>query len=623
MSTISRPGQSNPDTTFSLRDIATDRGNDDKEDSKVGGKGQEKTKSAGETEKDAAAAGLRQSGAVAPVTGGGDVFEVSKTGDQKEGGISGIGSHGKSPILFDSTAASKSTHENASVAATIMNDVRDNFGNFDGDINAQFEKLKKECKNDIQALNDKIKELGDKADKLEEMAKKLQKIADKMETLIPELLQHVGEDPGTRNMCQGEYKNDFGSQADKAVFDILQRELKAAGIPIDATKLEDIANAITKGGQGAMALAMVVLFAVVEISVTDAAKASNKKPETDGADQQAAQEQAQDPAKLNKPAPADLPKTDAAKDTSAVDEAKQLDHTDPTVQARETNPPAAADDTKNTKGEDPQGDELRLQASSVANDASALRSDQAQDVPDEIKTDAAQNDPAADFAAKLDNLAKYAATYAESDPYQMQFVQQADGSFAFQNSFDEANAALIMGAFPGLGTSPNNVQLNDSAENQQIIAPQSVGEGKGAFQVEGFSMSNTELKVLTMMPPQFVAAYVGKMVGDWAATQIKRLTDEAKKIREVEIPQMKDQIKALENQIVQLDKKKAEVIKQQNQAKKNIEQMKDRMQQRELEMQTKMLEIVNSLLVMSLDSTSTSIMNDSAKLGFDRGGARA
>jgi hypothetical protein len=598
MSTISRPGQPNPDTTFSLRDIATNRGDEDKEDSKVGGKGQEKTKSTGETEKDAAAAGLRQSGAVAPVTGGSDVFEVSKTSDQKEG-ISGVGSQGKSPILFDSTAASTSTHENASVSATIMNDVRDNFANFDGDINAQFEKLKKECKNDIQALNDKIKELGDKAKKLEEMADKLQKIADKMEKLVPELLMNVGADPGTRQMCQGEYKNDFGSQADKAVFEILNRELKEAGIPIDAKKLEDIANAITKGGQGAMALAMMVLFAVVELSVTDAAKASNKKPETDGADQQA-QEQAQDPAKSNKPAPAEVQKTDAAKDTSAVDETKQLDHTDPT-----------------------QGDTLRLQESSEANDAGALRSDQAQDVPDEIKTDAAQNDPAADFAAKLDNLAKYAATYAESDPYQTQFVQQADGSFAFQNSFDEANAALIMGAFPGLGTSPNNVQLSDASQNQQIIAPQAIGEGKGAFQVEGFSMSNTELKVLTMMPPQFVAAYVGKMLGDWASTQIKRLTDEAKKIREVEIPQMKDQIKALEDRIVQLDKKKAEVIKQHNQAKKNIEQMKERMQQRELEMQTKMLEIVNSLLVVSLESTSNLITSDSAKLGFDRGGARA
>lgn len=57
------------------------------------------------------------------------------------------------------------------------------------------------------------------------------------------------------------------SSSDLELVKLLAAELKNAGIPMSSNDLNDLVNAITKGGQGAMAVAMMITAEIAEIKL--------------------------------------------------------------------------------------------------------------------------------------------------------------------------------------------------------------------------------------------------------------------------------------------------------------------------------------------------------------------
>ncbi|MEO8054376.1 MAG: hypothetical protein ABI768_04440 [Acidobacteriota bacterium] len=80
--------------------------------------------------------------------------------------------------------------------AAVISDVSSSYAQMEQSLEAQFAKLKKRAKDDIDALADKIKDMERQIAALKDQAKKIEQVAQKLEQLLPEIMAAVGSDSG-------------------------------------------------------------------------------------------------------------------------------------------------------------------------------------------------------------------------------------------------------------------------------------------------------------------------------------------------------------------------------------------------------------------------------------------
>jgi septal ring factor EnvC (AmiA/AmiB activator) len=100
---------------------------------------------------------------------------------------------GQAPIATDSGGPGPG---NAVRAHALHQDVASSYNQMEKSIELQFAKLKKQVKDDIDALESKIKEIDRQIAALKEQARNIQLVAAKMEELLPKLMAGLGSDSG-------------------------------------------------------------------------------------------------------------------------------------------------------------------------------------------------------------------------------------------------------------------------------------------------------------------------------------------------------------------------------------------------------------------------------------------
>jgi len=455
------------------------------------------------------------------------------------------------PILSDANSGLPA-NDNANVAAAVMNDVSAAFDDMSGAIDMAYAKVIHDCKSNIEDLENKIKDMTQKIKELKAEADKIMKIADKMEQLLPEIMAHVGTDQG--NICNNAAEH---SQANKEFADLLAAKIKeATGIDVDPAKMMDISEAIMRGGPGATALAMVICMQICELSA-DKELNGNKGNKVDA------------PVDPNAdPADADL----SADPTGGVDPTKQgLATSETLVVGDPTSDPAAMSElTGVAPGE--AGDPFLDVAETPDTSATGTTgSDAAPAVDPTTGEPVVPMTPGEAFVAKLEDIAKYAKVYAEAEPYGQMWASNGE-----VESFNEANAALIMALFPGMGTGPNAYKIGNDFKTGQDK------NGNGGVQVEGFSISQEQLAVASMMPGSMAGAFLSGCIKEQAAAKLAQI-DKAIDALKAEIAAAKKEIKAINAEIGELEKKRdkeKDVVakakaKAQAEAAKLAEQMKN------------------------------------------------
>lgn len=123
-------------------------------------------------------------------------------------------------------------------------------------IEQQFAKLKKQVKDDIDALEAKIKEIGRQVAALKEQAKQIEQVAKKMEQVLPNLVAQVGRDPGAGRTRTPSANDPLAAR--------LKAELASAGLPLTPDEAQEVVNALRKGGSAGIALATQIIASIAE-----------------------------------------------------------------------------------------------------------------------------------------------------------------------------------------------------------------------------------------------------------------------------------------------------------------------------------------------------------------------
>ncbi len=124
-------------------------------------------------------------------------------------------------------------------------------------VEVQFAKLKKQAKDDIDALESKIKEIDRQIASLKERAGKIVQIAAKMDALLPKFMAALGRDTGGRTGRAASSKRD-------QVAAQLRTELAGLGVVVSPDQLSKIVDGLEKGGRAGMAQAVFLCTAIAE-----------------------------------------------------------------------------------------------------------------------------------------------------------------------------------------------------------------------------------------------------------------------------------------------------------------------------------------------------------------------
>jgi septal ring factor EnvC (AmiA/AmiB activator) len=138
----------------------------------------------------------------------------------------------------------------------LLSDVQTSYARMEQNIEQQYAKLIQEAKNNKQKLEDQIKSLQNQITKLKETAKKIQLVMQKLQELLPKVVGAVGSDPHG-----GKGRTTSAGQRD-SLEALLRVELARAGRNMSPEELRKLADEITKGGQGAMGLALQIVISI-------------------------------------------------------------------------------------------------------------------------------------------------------------------------------------------------------------------------------------------------------------------------------------------------------------------------------------------------------------------------
>ena len=122
-----------------------------------------------------------------------------------------------------------------------------------------FAALPAETKSNKDALEEQIKNDVTQIELLKQAAKKTQLVAQKIQELLPEILGFVGSDPAGGNGRTPSKRRD-------ELAGLLAADLAGAGVNRSAGEIKKVAEAIVKGGQGAMDAAVQVVTLIAESS---------------------------------------------------------------------------------------------------------------------------------------------------------------------------------------------------------------------------------------------------------------------------------------------------------------------------------------------------------------------
>ena len=140
----------------------------------------------------------------------------------------------------------------------LHSDAQTSYVRMEQNIEQQYAKLIQEAKNDKQKLEDQIKSLQNQITKLKETAKKIQLVMQKLQELLPKVVGAVGSDPHG-----GRGRTTSAGQRD-SLEALLRVELARAGRNMSPEELRKLVDEITKGGQGAMGLALQIVISIAE-----------------------------------------------------------------------------------------------------------------------------------------------------------------------------------------------------------------------------------------------------------------------------------------------------------------------------------------------------------------------
>jgi predicted nucleic acid-binding Zn-ribbon protein len=454
---------------------------------------------------------------------------------------------GAQPLMSDATV-DMPPEEASTVASQVINDISSMFDRMEQAIDVEFAKLIRDCKNNIEDLEQKIKDMTKKIDELKALAVKIEKVAAKMEELLPKIIGMVGSDP-PKFFCPE--ANQF-TDREKAFADMLAKELKAAGVELEPQQLQSLVECMTRGGQGAMAVAMYISMSIAE-GQADAEMNPNR----------------------GEKAPEDDALVAAAPEPTGPllsDNVQKLDL------AEESATDAAAEPVGVVAPENvlPERDPTRLGGTDGSAEA---------------------------FQKKLEELSTFAADYAYGNPYAYEFSFTPDGRVGFTNTFDEANAALIHAVFPGLGTGPNNYKVTKDFATT----------AKNGVDIEGFSFSGKDMQAAAMMPGPMAAAFLTQRVNEQLASKLADIDRAIDGLRK-EIEAAKNEIKSLQQEVGELEKRrdseKAKLREQKQKALEEAQKMIAKMQEMEVQAQQRMLETLNDAVAGVFDATRQIIESD-------------
>ena len=111
----------------------------------------------------------------------------------------------------------------AGAQPNVVSDVTASYDRMEQSIEIEFAKLKKQTKNDIDALDDKIKEMDRQIAALKDQANKIEKVAQKLEDLLPKIMAGIGSDSSGMRRTPSPKSDQFSS--------LLASERAKAGLP--------------------------------------------------------------------------------------------------------------------------------------------------------------------------------------------------------------------------------------------------------------------------------------------------------------------------------------------------------------------------------------------------------
>ena len=124
----------------------------------------------------------------------------------------------------------------------VLSDIRNTYDRMEQNIEMEYAKLKQEAKNNIDALNDKIKEIDKAIEKLKQEAERIELISRKIQELLPRILEAISGDP----VAQRE-RAPLTSLNDRVAVR-LGAELAKAGLALSSAEINEIVNAVKRGG---------------------------------------------------------------------------------------------------------------------------------------------------------------------------------------------------------------------------------------------------------------------------------------------------------------------------------------------------------------------------------------
>jgi septal ring factor EnvC (AmiA/AmiB activator) len=156
--------------------------------------------------------------------------------------------------------------------AAMLADVEKTFDQLEKNVDLEYAKLTQEVKKNIDALNAKIKEHEKKIEELKRTAEKIQIIEQKLGELLPKVVGAVGSDPdvGRRTAPSTGRRDQLAAQ--------LASELAKAGMNLPADELHRISDAIGRGGQGGMAVALYLVISIAQTSAAEALRERGRGP---------------------------------------------------------------------------------------------------------------------------------------------------------------------------------------------------------------------------------------------------------------------------------------------------------------------------------------------------------
>jgi hypothetical protein len=129
-------------------------------------------------------------------------------------------------------------------------------------IEQSYAKLIREAKNNRQEMEDQIRNLESSIEKLKQSARKIELVLQKLQELLPRIVGAVGSDPFGG-------KGRPASTGPRDAFEaLLKAELARAGMNMSAEELRKLADEITKGGQGAMGVALQIVISIAQTSAS-------------------------------------------------------------------------------------------------------------------------------------------------------------------------------------------------------------------------------------------------------------------------------------------------------------------------------------------------------------------